>query len=139
MLNLAPLGESLGIRLSLDPLVLGAIFLIVLPITVLATALQTIIAAFSRTVKEAQSYLSIIPLLPAAPSFFLAFSPFEAELWTMLIPTFGQQLLINQLMRGEPVSLLNVFVSVVVTLLVGAVLSWVAMRLFGREDVLFRR
>jgi sodium transport system permease protein len=137
--NLAPLGESLGIRLSLDPLALAVIFFIVLPIAVLATALQTIIAAFSRTVKEAQSYLGLLPLLPAAPGLLLAFSPLEAELWTMLIPTFGQQLLINQLMRGESVSLLNVLVSVIVTLLVGAALSWVAVRLFGREDVLFRR
>jgi sodium transport system permease protein len=137
--NLAPLGESLGIRLSLDPLALAVIFFIVLPIAVLATALQTIIAAFSRTVKEAQSYLGLLPLLPAAPGLLLAFSPLEAELWTMLIPTFGQQLLINQLMRGESVSLLNVLVSVIMTLLVGVVLIWVAVRLFGREDMLFRR
>jgi hypothetical protein len=57
----------------------------------------------------------------------------------MLIPTFGQQLLINQLMRGEAVNGLFVLTASAVTLVVGAVLAWVATRLFAREQVLFAR
>jgi hypothetical protein len=48
-------------------------------------------------------------------------------------------LLINQLMRGEAVSGMNVAVASVVTLLVGVVLVWVATRLFGREQMLFAK
>jgi hypothetical protein len=55
----------------------------------------------------------------------------------MLVPTFGQQILINQVMRGEAVSATNVLVSAAVTLLFGAALTFLAVRLYEREQVLF--
>jgi hypothetical protein len=55
----------------------------------------------------------------------------------MLIPTFGQQVLINQVMRGETLSLLNVIVSAVVTILFGIAFIFIAVRLYQREQVLF--
>ena len=105
----------------------------------LAASLQIIIATFTRSFKEAQNYLSFLPLIPALPGMFLAFLPIKAELWTMLIPTFGQQLLINQLMRGEPVSALNVAVSALVTLAVALALIFAAARLYEREQVVLGR
>jgi sodium transport system permease protein len=137
--NLNPVGEQLGVRLSLGPPALAAIFLITLPIMVLAAAVQMIIATASRTVKEAQSYLAFLPLVPALPGLFLAFIPLRPALWQMLIPTFGQQVLINQLMRGEAVDPLFVAVSAAATLALGTALTAVAMSLFGRERVLFGR
>jgi sodium transport system permease protein len=131
--------DDLGIRLTLNPLSLVGIFLIALPLMLLASALQFIIASFTRSYREAQNYLQILPLIPALPGLFLAFVPFKPELWTMLIPTFGQQLLINQFMRGEPVSALNLVVSSAVALAAGAVLVWVAIRLFSREQVVLTK
>jgi sodium transport system permease protein len=135
--NLNPVGEQLGVRLSLGLPTLAAIFLIMLPIMLLAAALQMIIATASRTVKEAQSYLAFLPLIPALPGLFLAFLPLRPALWQMLVPTFGQQVLINQLMRGEAVNPLFVAVSSLLTLALGLALTVVAVRLFGRERVLF--
>ena len=105
----------------------------------LAAALQSIIASFSKNYKEAQSYLSFLPLLPALPGMFLTFVPVKATMWMMLIPTFGQQLIITQLLREEPVLAANVAVSVVVTLAVSFLLIWVAVRLYQREQILFGR
>lgn len=139
VINLSPLDRQLGVSLSLDPLAFAAIFLITLPMALLAGALQMIIATAARSVKEAQSYLGFLPLIPALPGLFLAFIPIRPALWMMLVPTFGQQLLINQLMRGEAVSPLFVAVSAAVTLAAGALLALVAMRFFGRERVLFGR
>lgn len=137
VINLSPLDRQLGVSLSLDPLAFAAIFLITLPMALLAGALQMIIATTARSVKEAQSYLGFLPLIPALPGLFLAFIPIRPALWMMLVPTFGQQLLINQLMRGEAVSPLFVAASAAVTLAAGVLLALVAMRLFGRERVLF--
>jgi sodium transport system permease protein len=139
VINLVPLGAQLGVRLSLGLPALLAIFLIALPIMLLAGALQMIIATSSRTVKEAQSYLAFLPLIPALPGLFLAFLPLRPAMWQMLVPTFGQQVLINQLMRGEPIDPLFTAVSAAVTLAIGLLLALVAMRLFGREQVLFGR
>ena len=135
--NLFPIEDYVGFQLTLDPLALMGIFLVSLPMILLASALQMIIATFTRSFKEAQTYVAFLPLIPALPGIGLAFLPVKPALWTMLIPTFGQQLLINQLMRGEPVNLANVAISTVVTLLVAAVLIDIAVRLYQDERILF--
>jgi sodium transport system permease protein len=103
----------------------------------LAGALQMIIATFTRSFKEAQSYVGFLPLIPALPGIGLAFLPVKPELWTMLIPTFGQQILINQFMRSEPVSGANVLISSAVTLLLAVIFIWIAIRLFMQERIIF--
>jgi sodium transport system permease protein len=138
MLNYVPL-EALGLAVTLTPLTMFGIFLIAFPITLLASSLQMIIATFTRNFKEAQTYLGILPLIPALPGMFLTFVPLKPELWTMVIPTFGQQLLIIQLMRGEAVSALNVAVSAAVTAAVGIALTLAAIQLYQREQIVINR
>jgi sodium transport system permease protein len=139
VLNLVPLGATFGVRLSFSLASVVVIFLITVPMMLLAGALQMIIAATSRGVKEAQGYLQLIPLIPALPGLVLAFMPVKAALWNMLVPTFGQQLLINQVMRGEPVALPNLAISALVTIATGALLLLVAFRLYQRETIVFGR
>jgi hypothetical protein len=57
----------------------------------------------------------------------------------MLIPTFGQQILINQFMRLEPINITYAMISTVTTLLVSMVIAWIAIRLYEREQILFRK
>jgi len=137
--NAIPMEEIIGFQMSIDVRGLGVIFLICLPMVLLASAIQMIIATFARSFKEAQTYVGFLPLVPALPGIGLAFLPVKPALWTMLIPTFGQQILINQVMRGEMVSALNVGVSVAVTLVLAVVLTGVAVRLYEREQILFGR
>ncbi len=136
VLNYAPLETYLGIRVRVDPGALVGIFLLSLPIVFLAGALQMIIATFTRSFKEAQTYLSLLPLAPALPGLFLTFVPVKPQIWHMLIPTFGQQLLINQLFRGEPVAMVQAAVTVVATLAVSVALVWLAISLYRREAML---
>jgi len=139
LFNVVPIGESLGIRLSLGAGTFATIFLITVPMVLLAVPLQLLIAAYTRSFKEAQNYLSMLPLVPALPGMFLAFLPVKPALWAMLIPTFGQQILINQVMRGEPVAPLHVAVATAVTVALGLALTAVVVRLFERERILFGR
>ena len=139
MLNLRiiSLEEFTGVQMTLELHTLVTIFLIAIPMMLLAAALQFVIATFTRSFKEAQNYLSFLPLIPALPGMFLAFVPFKVKLWAMLIPTFGQQLLINQSMRGEPLDPIYVLVSAVVTTLVGITLVFLTARLYEHERLLF--
>jgi sodium transport system permease protein len=134
--NVIPIEDYVGFRVSIDVNVMIGIFLISLPMILLASALQMIIATFTRSFKEAQTYVSFLPLIPALPGLALAFIPVRANFWNMIIPTFGQQLLINQLMMGEPINPANMVISVVSTTLVAVVLIFVAIRLFGRERII---
>jgi sodium transport system permease protein len=137
--NVVPVEEFIGFRLGVDLSALGGIFLVCLPLILLASALQMIIATFARSFKEAQTYVTWLPVLPAMPGLALAFLPIKSYLWTICIPAFGQQVLILQFLRGEPVSLLNIAVSIILTLVLAGVLIYVAVRLYSREQVLFLR
>lgn len=139
LLRFVPFDEAIGLRIDLALGAFVVIFLITLPMTLLAVPLQFIIATYTRSFKEAQNYLSILPLVPALPGMFLAFIPFKPTLWSMLIPTFGQQLLINQVMRGEAVAPTHIAVSAAITVATGAVLVALAVRLYASERVLFGR
>ncbi len=134
-LNAVPFEAFLGIRVGASYAALTGIFLISMPIVFFAAGLQMIIATFTRSFKEAQTYLSILPLVPALPGMFLAFVPVKPQVWHMLIPTYGQQLLINQLFRGEDVVLGLAVTSAVATLAWSAALVLIAISLYRRESV----
>ncbi|HEU4324204.1 MAG TPA: ABC transporter permease [Roseiflexaceae bacterium] len=138
VLALVPLGDAFGLSLSVSPLSLVAMLLVTLPMLPLAVSLQMIVAAYSKGFKEAQGYLQFVALIPALPGIALSFLSVRAELWNMLIPTFGQQLLISQLLRGESVSAVHVALSALITLALGALLTVVVFRLYSSERILFR-
>jgi sodium transport system permease protein len=135
--NFFPIEDYIGIPLSLDARIIAGIFLISLPMVLLASALQMIIATFTRSFKEAQTYVAFLPLIPALPGIGLAFLPIRASVVNMLIPTFGQQILINQMLRGEPINSLFLIISTAATLLISLVLIFAAVRLYQRERILF--
>lgn len=133
--NLFPLEDYVGFQMSIDPQAILGIFLISIPMVILASALQMIIASFTRSFKEAQTYVGILPLVPALPGIGLAFLPVKATVWTMLIPTFGQQLLINQMMRGEQVDPQNILISTISTLVISLLLTYMAILLYQKERI----
>ncbi|MCQ3935783.1 MAG: ABC transporter permease [Chloroflexi bacterium] len=134
-----PVEELLGVQIGLGVGALTAVFLTCLPIVFLACAIQTLIASFTRTTKEAGTYLPFIGLIPSLPGLALAFLPVKPDLWTMLIPTFGQQILINQFLRSEPISGMNVVISAATTILLSAVITYVAIKFYEGERMIVGR
>jgi sodium transport system permease protein len=134
--QILPIEELIGVQIGLDAGALGAIFLTCLPIVFLACAIQTLIASFTRTTKEAGTYLPFVGLIPSLPGLALAFLPVKPALWTMLIPTFGQQILINQFLRSEPILVSNLVVSAVITLVVSVIITFGAIKLYENERII---
>ena len=137
--NVLPVEQYLGIRIGLNVTTLFSIFLICLPIVFLASSIQMVVASFTRSTKEAGTYLPFIALIPSLPGLALAFFPVKPELWTMLIPTFGQQILINQFMRAEPIRGADILIATVVTILTSGLITWIAIRLYHREQLVMRK
>lgn len=131
-----PIEEMLGVQIGFDVGALMAIFLICLPIVFLACAIQTLIASFTKTTKEAGTYLPFISLIPSLPGLALAFLPVKPDLWTMLIPTFGQQILINQFLRAEPILTMNILISTVLTILLSVVITFIAIKFYEGERII---
>lgn len=135
--NVLPLEEYTGMQMSISTGVIFNIFWLSLPIVLLASVLQMVVAAFTRSFKEAQTYLSFLPLVAGLPVMFLAFISVKPSVGISLIPIFSQSLIVNQLLRGETISQVNVIVSVIATLAAAAAFTVVAVRLYERERILF--
>jgi len=92
--------DKLGMVLNLGPEFAGKVLLLVLPLVMLLAALQTLVAAFAKSYREAQTYLSILMLVPALPSVMLSVMPVKVADWMYAIPLLGQQVGITELLRG---------------------------------------
>ncbi len=129
--------EKLGMSFELDLLSMLMIFVILAPLALLAGSIQTIIAAFAKSFREAQTYVSVLMFVPAIPTMFLTFMPVKEKLWMMIIPILNQNLIINQMIRGEKVVFSDLVLTVLSTLFLGLILAWVAIQLYNREKMLF--
>lgn len=135
--RVVPVEDFIGFPMVLDGGALFAIFLLCLPEVLLASGLQMLVATFTRSFKEAQTYLSFMPMIIGLPSVFLSFTPVKSKLIYMLVPTYGQSLLFNQILRGETLVTQHWLVASGVTLALAVVLVFVAIRLYQGERVLF--
>lgn len=121
--------ERLGMVLDLGPSFAGQVLLIMLPLVILLASLQTLVAAFAKSYREAQTCLSILMMVPALPSVLLSVMPVKVSSWMYDVPLLGQQVGITQLLRGEPLTAAQIFSCVVsglvVALLAALVTAWV--------------
>jgi sodium transport system permease protein len=95
--------EKIGMELDLGVHFAAYVLLLMLPVVLLLAALQSLVAAFAKSYREAQTYLSLLMLVPIIPSLVLAILPIKAQLWMYLVPLLGQSLGIMQLLRGDGV------------------------------------
>jgi sodium transport system permease protein len=128
--------ETFGMSVDFGPGVIWRVFLAVAPFALLGAALLTVVASFTRSYKEAQSWLGIVllvPTLPIAIASVLNVAP-RAEL--MLVPSLAQHLLIQGLIRGQPLPLAWSLLAAASCLALGLALAWLAGRLYRREAIL---
>jgi len=134
-LYFAPL-EQMGMSSNFGPLVALKIILILAPFVPLGAALMTLVASFTKSYKEAQTYLGLVLLVPTLPLIIATFLNTRPDLSLMWIPSLSQHLLIIELIKAEPLNLGYLGVSTTSTLLFGALLAWLAIRLYDRERLL---
>ena len=113
------------------------ILVITLPLMMVAVGVQFIIATVTRSFKEAQTYLGLLPLVPAIPGMIMVFAPVQAQEWMMMIPTFSQTLLLGQFVRGDAVAMPDALLSMVSSMVAALALVFFAARLYERENLIF--
>lgn len=135
----SPRLQSLDLGVGLGPGEAAAALAVLLPLVVFAPALQMLISTFARSFKEAQSYLSLLILLPALPGFFFAFRSARPEPWMDRVPLLGHQTLITMALRGE--SPAPVDAAVLAALTVGMAVACFALtaRLLRDERIVLSR
>lgn len=89
-----------GIHLPLLAAIAG-----ILPLALLAAAIQLLISTVCRAAKEAQTYLSMLVFLPMALGLFHVFFPAGVRGWFAFLPVLGQQLQLERSLKGGGTSL----------------------------------
>ena len=136
MLHLVP-RASLGLIEPPSTMRLALVVSVCLPLVALAAATQLLISAVTRSMKEAQTYLGLLPLIPGLAGMVLALAPVTAQPVLAAIPTFGQTLLMGQLVRNETVSGVFIGITALATLTATGLLLLLGFRLYRRETILF--
>ncbi len=124
-----------GVRV--DPMAVGLILLIVAPTAVTAAAVMISISLFAKSFKEGQSYLTPLIMLVVFPAMIGMLPGLDADPRLAMLPVINVSQLIKMIFNGEctPLSVLLPFGS---NLLYAGVAFAMAVRIFKREDVLFR-
>jgi sodium transport system permease protein len=122
--------------INFTPRMAAEIFLINFPFALFGAALLTVVAAFTRSFKEAQTWLSVVLFVPMIPTFVILILPFQTETWMMMVPSLSQGALVSDVIRGEALDPLQLVLSWVTTLAYGLGLGVLAAKLYRREAVL---
>ena len=128
--------EQLGMTPNFGPGVVLAALAIFLPFILVGSALMTLVASFTKSYREAQTWLSVVLIAPTMPILIVSILMLRPRTEFMFIPSLSQHLLLVDLVKNEPVNALHVAISVVSTLIIGILLTWVCARLYRREGLL---
>jgi sodium transport system permease protein len=134
-LKFMPLQE-LGMTPNFGPLVVLTAFLLLVPFALVGASLMTLVASFTKSFKEAQTWISVVLLAPTLPILVVSILMVRPSTALMFVPSLSQHLLLVGLIKNEPLNMLHAGVSVSGTLIIGAFLTWICARLYRREGLL---
>ena len=127
-----PTGK-LGMSLQIGPRFAVMTMFVMLPLVVLIAALQTLAAAFAKTFREAQTYLSLLMFVPAVPTLMLSIFPLKTQMWMYAVPLMGQQVVITRLLRGDAVATNELMLCFGATALAAVVITAITAHIYRGE------
>jgi len=125
-----------SINVSISMVQVAIVFLTCLPFVFVASALMVLVASFTRSYKEAQSYLSMVMLVPSLPLVVLGFLSPAPSVSNMWIPSLSQGLIIIETLKGEAISSPLIGLSMLASMVFAVLLATVAVKLYQREKIL---
>ncbi|WP_282297040.1 MULTISPECIES: ABC transporter permease [unclassified Stenotrophomonas] len=106
---------------------------IMLPMLLIGTSLLTFLSAASKSMKEAQSHMTWLMLLPMLPGYALMVYPLKSELWQFGVPFLAQNQMLLKIIRHEAISPQMWGVYLAASLGLAAVLWYAAVRRYHQE------
>ena len=121
----------------IDPLGLVGVFAMILPVAVLFSALLLTISLFAKSFKEAQSYVSPGMILIIMPAVIGMLPGIDLNMKTAFIPITNLSLVCKEMLSG----VWNWdYIAIIFTSsgCYAAIALWLCVKMFNREDVIFR-
>lgn len=78
--------------------------LVMLPMLMIGTSLLTFLSAAAKSMKEAQSHMTWLMLLPMMPGYALVAYPLKSELWQYAVPFLSQNQMLLKVIRHETIT-----------------------------------
>lgn len=125
--------EKLGMSLELGPRFVLLALLVMLPLAFVIATLQTLAAAFAKTYREAQTYLSLLMFVPIVPTLMLSVFPLKTQTWMYAVPLMGQQVALMRMLRGDPVTASEFALCFFCTALAAVIVYLVTERIYRSE------
>ncbi|MGC2661393.1 MAG: ABC transporter permease subunit [Bryobacteraceae bacterium] len=111
----------------------------VVPLALLAAALQLAISTACHTAKEAQTYLSLLIFVPMGVAMFLLFMPTKLGPWATFIPIAGQQAIAESGLSSGHFSISQALALSLITLWLAVATIVVAAKMLERDRVVYGR
>jgi sodium transport system permease protein len=128
--------EKLGMSANLGAGTALIFFAICLPFVPVGATLMTFIASFTRSYREAQTYLTTVLLVPTLPIAFASVYSLKPTSKLMFIPSLSQHLLMTSVLKDEPIARLDILISAAASLSVALLLFTLTARHWKRETML---
>ncbi len=128
--------ERLGMSANLGAGTALEFFAICLPFVPLGAALMTFVASFTRSYREAQTYLTAVLLVPTLPIAFASIYSLRTQSSLMFVPSLSQHLLMTSVLKDEPIGVSDLIASGGSSLFVALVLIVLTARHWRRETML---
>ena len=116
-------------------LAIAKLLLILLPMVFIGTTLLTYLAASAKSMKEAQSHMTWLMLLPMLPTIVLMVNPVKTQLWQFAVPFLAQNQLILKVVRGEVITAQQWAVYLAAGFGLAAILWFAATRRYQQEQL----
>jgi sodium transport system permease protein len=129
----AQMSDGVGRMLDVSFASIGRMLLVLLPMLFIGTTLLTLLSAASKSMKEAQSHMTWLMLLPMIPTFALAVNPLKTQTWQFMVPFLAQNQMLLKVIRGEVIDLRTWGIYLATGFAVAALLWFAAVRRYHQE------
>jgi sodium transport system permease protein len=131
----AQLAPGVGRQMDVSLPAIAKMLVVLLPMVFIGGCLLTFIAAGAKSVKEAQSYMAVLMLLPMIPTIGLMVSPVKDALWMFTVPFLAQNQMLLKVIRSEAIDLQTWAVYLAAGFGLAAVLWFAATRRYRQEKL----
>ena len=127
--------QELGFSINISTDFMKLMFVIGIPVALLASTLQLFVSFMAKSFKEAQSYLTMVLFVPIALSMAASYN--IAPDMLQWIPVSGQQQALMDFIKGKDIPMLQLAVSSIMTIVISIGLMFGMEKMLKSEKVVF--
>lgn len=128
--------DQLGVRTELNFIDIVYISLISLPLVFLSTIFQLFVSIFSKSFKEAQSYIALLLIVPIMVGYYVIWSD-VTQPWQYWVPVMSSQNLMEDILSKGYSEPLNYIANLATSFTISVLLAAITVKQLRREKIIY--